>query len=245
MTSWHHLVFSALTKSWGQCEEMHMPVVVAFVSQKGGVGKSTLARALLAVAAHGMKVRLADLDPKQGSVLAWEATRRRNASAPTYDVASYRTVGEALAAAADVDLLIIDTPGGTGPETLDIARASHLVVQPTGASADDLVPAVLSFHELVRGGVPSQRLVAAVCRVLTSGEEAVARAYVQHAGYAVLDGSLMEKSAYRTAQNRGQAVTETNVGTLNHQADALMESLLNKVSDEVGQHTGLRQRRKK
>jgi chromosome partitioning protein len=30
-----------------------MPIVVAFVSQKGGVGKSTLARALLAVAAHG------------------------------------------------------------------------------------------------------------------------------------------------------------------------------------------------
>ena len=40
-----------------------MPVVVAFISQKGGVGKSTLARALGAVAASaGLKVRLADLD---------------------------------------------------------------------------------------------------------------------------------------------------------------------------------------
>ena len=43
-----------------------MPVIVAFVSQKGGVGKSTLARGLLAVAAHVMKARLADLDPQQG-----------------------------------------------------------------------------------------------------------------------------------------------------------------------------------
>jgi chromosome partitioning protein len=45
-----------------------MPIIVSFVSQKGGVGKSTLARALLAVAAHTMKVRLADLDPHQASV---------------------------------------------------------------------------------------------------------------------------------------------------------------------------------
>jgi chromosome partitioning protein len=49
-----------------------MPIVVAFVSQKGGVGKSTLARALLAVASHVMTVRLADLDPYQASVMEME-----------------------------------------------------------------------------------------------------------------------------------------------------------------------------
>ncbi len=40
------------------------PVIVGFVSQKGGTGKSTLARALGAVVAGaGLKVKIADLDP--------------------------------------------------------------------------------------------------------------------------------------------------------------------------------------
>ncbi len=210
-----------------------MPVVVSFVSQKGGVGKSTLARALLAVAGHEMKTRLADLDPQQGSVVAWEEARRRTAAGERYDVVGYKTLAEALAAAGDVDLLIIDTPGGTNPTTLDIARASHLVVQPTGASADDLVPAVLTFHELIKGGVPKERLAAAVCRVLSPAEEVVVRAYLEHAGYQVLAGAISERSAYREAQNRGQAITETRIDKLNAQADALIEALLEKVTNEV------------
>jgi chromosome partitioning protein len=211
-----------------------MPVVVSFVSQKGGVGKSTLARALLAVASHGMRARLADLDPNQASVVAWEATRRRTGVRPAYDVIGYRSVREAIAAGQDLDLLILDTPGGTGRVTLDLARASHLIVQPTGASADDLKPAVLTFHELVKLGVPISRLAAAICRILSSEEEAVARAYLDDAGYTVLDGAVMEKRVYRLAQNRGHAIVETTVARLNQQADTLMAALLDRVTVEIG-----------
>ena len=211
-----------------------MPVIVAFISQKGGVGKSTLARALLAVAAHGMKARLADLDPRQASVVAWEHTRQRNAALPPCEVIGYSTLEDALAAGGDVDLLILDMPSGTNRTTAEIARHAHLVVQPTGASADDLQPTVLTFHELVQVGVPRERLVAAICRTLSAGEEAVVRAYVQDAGYEVLPGAISERIAYREAQNRGQAITETSVAALNKRADALIEALLNKVADEIG-----------
>ena len=215
-----------------------MPVVVSFISQKGGVGKSTLARALLAVAAHGLKVRLADLDPRQASVVAWERTRERNAVLPPCEVAPYATLEDALAASADVDLLIIDAPGSTSRTTADIARHSHLVVQPTGASADDLQPTVLTFHELVKAGLPRARLVAAICRVLSAGEAGVVRVYIEDAGYAVLPGAIFERTAYREAQNRGQAITETSVTALNKQADALIEALLNKVADEIARAAG-------
>ena len=41
--------------------------VVAFVSQKGGVGKSTLSRGLAREAAkNGLRVKIADLDIQQG-----------------------------------------------------------------------------------------------------------------------------------------------------------------------------------
>ncbi len=211
-----------------------MAVVVAFLSQKGGVGKSTLARGLAAVAGYaGMHTRLADLDPQQASVSEWERARDRNAVDPPCEVVAYDSAADAIGQSGDVELLIIDCPARIGHDTLEIAQRSHLVVQPTGASADDLRPAVLTFHELVKAGVPRGRLVAAVCRILSDTEEAAARAYIQAAGYEVLAGSIPERSAYREAQNRGQAITETKVTKLNQCADALMESLLRKVTKEL------------
>jgi len=210
-----------------------MPVVVSFLSQKGGVGKSTLARALLAVAAHAMKVRLADLDPNQASVVAWERTRAANGAMPHCGVSGYTSIAEAVGDSADVELLVVDTPGGTNAATLEVARRSHLIVQPTGPSADDLVPAILTFHELVKAGIPKERLVVAIARVLNAGEAATVRAYVEDAGYGVLDGAIFEKAAYREAQNRGRAITETKLATLNRQADALIEALLKAIAAEV------------
>lgn len=211
-----------------------MAVVVAFLSQKGGVGKSTLARALAAVAGYsGIRTRLADLDPQQASVSEWERTRERNEAGPRCEVVAYRSLAEAIDGSRDTDLLVLDCPARVGPESLEIAERSHLVVQPTGASADDLRPAVLTFHELVDAGVPKKRLVAAICRTLSDTEEAAARAYMQAAGYEVLAGSIPERSAYREAQNRGHAITETKFIKLNERADALMESLLRKVSQEL------------
>ena len=60
-----------------------IPICVTFVSQKGGTGKSTLARALGAVvAAAGLKVKIADLDPQQQTVLEWEKLRDENRGDP-------------------------------------------------------------------------------------------------------------------------------------------------------------------
>lgn len=220
-----------------------MPVIVSFVSQKGGVGKSTLARALLAVAAHVMTTRLADLDPHQASVVAWERARERNTAVLPREVVAYKSAAEAIAASGDVELLIIDMPAPATQDTLWAAEHSHLVVQPTGPSADDLRPAIVTFHELVRAGVPKDRLVMAICRVLSESEETATRAYVEAAGYQVLDGAVPERIAYREAQNRGQSITETKSAELNQRADALMEALLTKVTASI--KTRVRDKRKK
>jgi len=210
-----------------------MPVVVSFVSQKGGVGKSTLARALLAVAGHGMRCRLADLDPQQASVTEWERARQRTGSGAECEVIAYKTPEQAIADGREMDLLIIDAPAGASPDTLRIAQRSHLVVQPTGASLDDLRPAILTFHELVKAGIHRERLAMAICRVLSAGEETRTRQAIQQAGYEALAGAIPERIAYREAQDRGQAITETQNAKLNERADALIEALLRKVAQEV------------
>ena len=221
-----------------------MPMIVSFVSQKGGVGKSTLARALVAVAGEAMRCRVADLDPRQASITEWEAARERNEIRPACEVKAYRSADQAVAESIDVELLILHASAGTSPETLQIAQRSHLVVQPTGASADDLRPAILTFHELVRAGIPKERLVMAICRILSGKEETQTRKAIEDAGYAVLAGAIPERIAYREAQDRGQAITETKSAKLNRKADVLMEALLKKVVAEVKALGNKRSKRK-
>lgn len=206
-----------------------MAVVVGLVSQKGGTGKSTLARALGAVVAHAdLKVRVADLDPQQHTVVEWERTRGENRVAPTLHAQSFSTVAQALAGLADDELLILDAPARAGRRTLGIAKAADLVIQPTSGSLDDLRPAVVFFHELVQAGIPKERLAIALSRTHTSAEEAAARAYIAKAGYEVLAGAVPERAAYREAHNRGQAVTEAK-RRVDDQVERLIEALFDKV----------------
>lgn len=207
-----------------------MATVVALVSQKGGVGKSTLSRALAReAAAGGLRVKVADLDTQQGTSVDWHRTRLGAGLEPVVSVEAFATALQALAAADGFDLLVIDGPARTSQATLEIARASSIVVQPTGASLDDLRPAVREFHALVKAGIPAQRLAFALNRIGTDGEEAAARSYLEEAGYAVLDGCLFEKPAYRQAQNEGKAVTETRYAGLNAKADTLLQSLIDRI----------------
>lgn len=179
-----------------------MPTVIAFVSQKGGVGKSTLSRALAReAAAGGLAVKIADLDTQQGTSVDWHRQRLNSAIDPTVAVEAFKTAEQALGIANGYDLLVIDGPARTSKATLAIATVADLVVQPTGASADDLRPAVREFHALVQAGVPTSKLVFALNRIGTDSEEADTRSYITEAGYEALPGCLPERPAYRQAQN--------------------------------------------
>jgi chromosome partitioning protein len=218
--------------------------IVAFVSQKGGTGKSTLARALGAVvAAAGLKARIADLDPQQKTVIEWDKLRQASSTTPVLTVEGFESAAEAIASAAKDELLIIDAPAHANRGTLEIAQAATLIVQPSGASLDDLRPAVLLFHELFDAGIPRERLVVALCRILSEAEEDMARAYMAKAGYDVLPGCLPERTAYREAQNRGQAITEAKHQALNARVEELMEGLYARVAAQL-EARGKRARRK-
>jgi chromosome partitioning protein len=213
-----------------------MTTIIAFVSQKGGVGKSTLSRGLAREAAHsGLKVKIADLDTQQGTCVDWHLLRLRRDIKPEVAAEAFGTANQALKVAAQYDLLIIDGPARFSSGTLEIAKVAHLLVQPTGSSRDDLRPAVREFHGLVNEGIPKDKLAFSICRIGTQAEEAEARAYLTKAGYAVLDGCMMERPAYRKAQNKGYAITETPFSTLNTQADLLIQALIDRIGDTDGQ----------
>jgi len=205
--------------------------IIAFVSQKGGVGKSTMSRALAREAANnGLKAKIADLDTQQGTSIDWHRTRLNQGIEPPVAAEAFATAAHALKLASQSDLLIIDAPARTSQGTLDIAKVADLIVQPTGASVDDLRPAIREFHALVKAGIPKSKLTFALNRIGTPAEEAEARYYIAEAGYTALDGCLLERPAYRKAQNTGYAVTETGYAGLNAKADALIQAMI----DEVG-----------
>ncbi|EAA7190321.1 ParA family protein [Citrobacter freundii] len=209
-----------------------MAWIVGFISQKGGIGKSTKARALAREAtSSGIKTKLADLDLEQATSSDWHRRRLAAGLPPAASVELFGTAKQAIESAGDVDLLILDGPARASKGTLEIAKVADLVVQPTGASLDDLIPAIKVFNALVKDGIPRSKLVFSLSRVGTEAEEAEARAYISEAGYETLAGCLYEFPAYRQAMNAGLAVTETRYKRLKQNADEVIQSLIDKIGE--------------
>ncbi len=207
-----------------------MPIIVSFVSQKGGVGKSALARALAVVLSHGgMRVAVADLDFQQNTVVEWAKVRDDNGLRPHIAARRFKTADDAMIAGGGADVLIIDGPARASAGTLELAQQSDLLVQPSGCGLDDLRPAVLLFHELIAAGINRDRMVVALCRTAGKVEEGAARRYLAKAKYEVLESVLPEHPGYRQAMNAGAALIETGERKLNDQAQALLDELVRKV----------------
>jgi chromosome partitioning protein len=209
-------------------------IVVAFISQKGGVGKSTLARALAREAASsGLQVKVGDLDVDQATIIDWHKVRMQRGIEPVLSVELFRSIVEAVKAVGRYDLLVVDGPAKASVSTTEIAKKSHLIVQPTGPALDDLKPAIRVFHGLVKAGIPTRRLIFALNHIGTENEADAARAYLRDAGYDALPGYLQERPAYRMAQNEGFAITETRFASLKGKADTLIQALIDRVGEEA------------
>jgi len=201
--------------------------IIAFASQKGGVGKSTLCRALAVEGVRsGLATIVSDLDAAQGTVHEWARDRAKLRLQPSVSVRLCRTASEALDGAGEVDLLLVDGPAKADAETLALARVADLIVQPCGGGLDDLRPAIRTFNGLIDRGVPRNRLLMALIRVGSEAEASSARDYLEVAGYACAAGWLPERLTYRTLHNSGQAITEARVAGLRSTAEALVQSII-------------------
>lgn len=180
-------------------------------SQKGGVWKSTLARALAtAFAASGWSVKIADLDTKQGTCTAWNQRRLRAGITPDVPVQMFGNVASAISKAGDADLLIFDGAPHASAETVEIAKASDLMILPTGLSLDDLEPTVTLANTLAdKHGIPVERIVFALCKFTSQAELRAARTYLAKTRFETLDGAIQHKPAFSAAMDNGLSLIET------------------------------------
>ena len=211
-----------------------MTVLVGVISQKGGVGKSTLARLIAReYAAAGWDVKIADLDISQGTSTDWKQRRELNGIQPEIAVEPFRTVAQALKHASVYDLMVMDGPPHSMQGTLEIARASDLLVLPTGLSLDDLKPSVLLAHELVNAKIPTDKIIFVLCRVGDRENEIEeARSYIRKAGYVTVASSIPEKTAYRQASDNGRAVSEVTFPTLKQRAEQVAQGIIDLLSEQ-------------
>ncbi len=212
-----------------------MALVISLLAQKGGVGKSTLARLVAReYAANNWTVKIADMDLGQGTAYAWHQRRLQAGTMPVLSVEQFGSVKSALKASEAVDLLVFDGAPAADRQTRQIAEHSDLVVIPSGVALDDLEPTVRLANVLQQH---CNHLSLCLSRVGTSTPELnEARGYLGATPHHVLDGHLLEKTGYRRASDAGRTATETNFSTLNSRADFLAQTIIDRLSETASNY---------
>lgn len=195
---------------------MHKPMIISFLNQKGGVGKTTLSVNVAGcLARQGHRVLLIDAD-KQGSATTW-ASLREDAPFQVVSMARANMARDALKFAQDYTHTIIDGP----PHAEEIARscivASDFValpIEPSGLStwASDLtVRQVKEAQELK----PSLKCGFVVSRKI--GKTVIGRDIrnmAAEAGLPILKSEIEQRVAFAEGMTMGQTIFEWAGGSI-------------------------------
>jgi chromosome partitioning protein len=179
---------------------------LAFLSQKGGSGKTTLA-VHTAVAAHesGERVVIVDTD-MQRSATTW--SEARSAEAPAVAPVAAAELDAVMKASRHdaMTLCIIDTAPHAAPDAVRVARAADLVVIPCRPTAFDLAAAG-SAVEIATAAKAKAVFVLSACP-FRSPEIAETRAVLADYGLSVAPVEITDRRAFARAVATGRAVTE-------------------------------------
>ena len=200
--------------------------LISFVSQKGGVGKSTLARLLAVGAAHrGQRTLLADFDLEQLTCVEWNATRMRNSMEPEIDARPFKSLKKLHKSDEEIDIVIADTRGLADEMTRELAEDSHVVFLPTGTSSDDLRPTLALARKLAKQGAEG-RIVIVLSKVGRSDKQlSKAIAAIEESGFELLAEHWPSRDGFQTELDAGRAGREAHNPYLREIAERMEKAL--------------------
>ena len=180
--------------------------IITIAMQKGGVGKSTLARSLAVAAARdGLSVLILDMDSQQ-SVSQW--SERREADMPVVVFSTENELPKRLEQAKDAaDLVIIDTPPARSTEAPAAVEVADLVLIPTTPDVEPLeqMPRTL---RLCRGFNRPVWAVINMANPTGPAEVTQTREVIEAMGAHAAPVVLHRRKAHRDASASGQSVQE-------------------------------------
>lgn len=185
-----------------------MPKIVAVAGQKGGVGKTTTAMSLAAVAAEASNVLLVDVDPQASAT--WWAERASDRLPFAFAADRDPAILRRLRQVTDYDVIVVDTPGSLeGQDVLRTVLATcDFVVLPTEPAALAVGPLVRTVQEMVAPhGVPYRVLLNKV-DPRSHGAISDAQAMLASLGLEYFATPVREYKAHERAPLDGLVVTQ-------------------------------------
>lgn len=134
------------------------PTVIACLGDKGGVGKSTLARLIATyLAAQGRSVILSDFHRSQQTSLQWYSRREDAGIQPVVPTELGVRAKDLLHRPCDV--VVVDGAGSGASTSRSVAMIADRVIIPTSVSPDDLLPQLEFAKKLIDYGMRRERLL--------------------------------------------------------------------------------------
>ncbi|MFC3170248.1 ParA family protein [Paracoccus fontiphilus] len=185
--------------------------IITIAMQKGGVGKSTLARSLAVAAARDrLSVLILDMDAQQ-SVSQWG--ERREADMPVVVFSTENELPKRLEQAREAaDLVIIDTPPARSTEAPAAVEVADLVLIPTTPDVEPLeqMPRTL---RLCRGFGRPVWAVINMANPTGPAEVTQTREVIEAMGAQAAPVVLHRRKAHRDASASGLSVQEIDAGS--------------------------------
>lgn len=209
-----------------------MTGTIAIIGGKGGVTKSTIARAIaVTYAIAEWSVLAIPVDLGQSTLTNWMKRRMEAGKKPVFDVIAMNTPSavEAKIKSGHWDLAIIDTGAYASKMSVGYAELAQLVVVPTSFSLDDMPEAVSIANSLIKGGIPIEKIAIVFSGVSENKQDYIdAQEYMGHTPYHVVDGYIPRMPSLSKAQDKGLAITECSYANPRNKADHVIQGIIDR-----------------
>lgn len=206
-------------------------MIISFLSQKGGVTKSTLARATATAFVNGgWSCHIADLDWQQQTAMKWST--RRPESKALVEVSVHKRIEPALKNESLYDVLLVDGRAASDRDAIVLAAKSDLVVLPTSTTVDDLEPQLNFANDLRNNGVDAKKILFVINKAGSNVEVNNSITSIRGWGFEVSENPIEYKTAYAKAQDSGLSLIETRFKTLANSAEKTIQDIINKMAGD-------------
>ncbi|PIB95332.1 ParA family protein [Caulobacter sp. X] len=189
--------------------------VIAFVSSKGGVGKTTSALVVAGVLAGLTKdlVTIVDADPNKPLKKWSELAGKPDNIAVVTDEAESRIVDIIDEASQSSRFVIVDLEGAATSRVSNAISMSNLVIIPVQGSGLDADQAVKTIRLILEAGksqrrkIPYRVLFTRVPAMINSNNMKAIRGTLEEAGVPIMNTALIEREAFKAIFLHGGTVS--------------------------------------